>query len=214
MLNVAQQRTKAPTAEQLRPDLLRIANWIPAGSRVLDLGCGDGSLLHYLCENAQTRGWGIELSDPKLVNCLNRGVNAIQADLDDPQVLAQFDDNQFDVVVMSLALQAVNRPQEMLAELLRIGKQGIVTFPNFGHWRCRWQIANGQMPVTSSLPDRWYNTDNIHLCTVRDFERLCGEENILIEERATMDRHHKSSWHARTWPNLFGEIAQYRLQAG
>ncbi len=205
-------RLQAPNRDELRPDLLRIADWIAPQSKLLDLGCGGGSLLHHVTEHRQVQGWGIELSEPKLVTCVQRGISVIQGDLNEPDLLGGFTDNQFDVAVMSLALQALKRPNEMLLELLRVGREGIVTFPNFGHWRCRLQIARGQMPVTGSLPERWFETENIHLCTVKDFEELCVDNGIKIIERAVMDRHHLSSWRARTMPNMFGEIAQYRLK--
>ena len=205
-------RLHAPGRDELRADLLRIADWIAPQSKVLDLGCGGGSLLHHVTSHREVQGWGIELSEAKLVTCVQRGVNVIQGDLNEADLLSSFTDGQFDVAVMSLALQALKRPDETLLELLRVGREGIVTFPNFGHWRCRLQIARGKMPVTGSLPTRWYETDNIHLCTVRDFEQLCAEKGIQIIERAVMDRHHLSSWRAQAMPNLFGEIAQYRLR--
>lgn len=208
----APENYTAPGRDDLRPDLLRIADWIEPGSKVLDLGCGGGSLLHHVTEHRQVQGWGVELSEAKLLRCVQRGISVIQGDLNESDVLDAFTNNQFDVAVMSLAIQALKRPASMLQELLRISHEGIVTFPNFGHWRCRWQIARGQMPVTNSLPDRWFNTDNIHLCTVKDFEQLCAENGIAIIERAFMDRHHRTSWRSQAMPNLFGETAQYRLK--
>jgi methionine biosynthesis protein MetW len=196
-----------------RPDLDIITNWIEPNRRVLDLGCGDGTLLSMLREHRNARGYGLEIDVENIIACLRNGINVLQTNLD--VGLSDFDRNSFDYVVMASTLQAVHFPHRMLDEMLRIGRQGIVTFPNFGYWRNRWQLlSGGHMPVTRSLPSSWYDTPNIHLCTVKDFETLCREKNIEILERAVVNRRHQSSSAIRLLPNLLGEIALYRFQRG
>ncbi len=194
----------------LRPELRTIADWITAGSRVLDLGCGDGTLLAYLRDNRQVSGYGLEIDQAKIVQAIAKGVNVIQTDLD--AGLTEFESNSFDYVVMSQTLQAVHYPERLLEEMLRVGREGIITFPNFGHWRCRLQLLSGRMPVTPSLPNTWYNTPNIHLCTLRDFEALCAKKAFHILERTVVDRAHRTSLPMRLLPNLMGEVALYRFQ--
>lgn len=193
----------------LRPELGIIADWIKPGSRVLDLGCGDGSLLKHLRDTRQVSGYGLEIDEQNIVTCVSRQLNVIQADLD--KGLTEFEANSFDYVVMTQALQAMHYPDKMVEEMLRVGRDAIITFPNFGHWRCRLNIARGRMPVTSSLPNTWYNTPNIHLCTLHDFEDLCKEMNIHILERTVVNHAHESTLTMRLLPNLMGEIALYRL---
>ena len=193
----------------LRADLAQISDWVTPGSRVLDLGCGDGVLLEHLQQERQVGGYGIELDVKGVTHCIRRGVNVLQSDLN--AGLADFEDNSFDYVVMTQALQMVRHPDRLLDEMLRIGKVGIVTFPNFGYWKCRLAVARGHMPVTPGLPNSWYNTDNIHLCTVRDFEDLCAQKGINISRRVVLDSHHQADIRARTMPNLFGEIALYQF---
>jgi len=195
--------------DNLRPELRIIADWIEPGSRVLDLGCGDGSLLMHLRDTRQVHGYGLEIDEDNIVSCVNRQLNVIQADLNEG--LTEFEANSFDYVIMTQALQAMHYPDNMIEDMLRVGQEAIITFPNFGHWRCRLNIARGQMPVTSSLPNSWYNTPNIHLCTLDDFAELCVEKNINVLERTVVDHSHKSTLAMRLLPNLMGEIALYRL---
>ena len=194
----------------LRPEQRTIADWIAPGSQVLDLGCGDGKLLAYLRDNRNVSGYGIEIDQANIVKSIQNGINVVQTDLD--RGLNEFDSNSFDYVVMSQTLQAVHYPDRLLVEMLRVGREGIITFPNFGHWRCRAQLLVGHMPVTSSLPNTWYNTPNIHLCTLTDFEDLCQSQSIHVLERSVVDRQHRSSLPLRLLPNLMGEVALYRLQ--
>lgn len=196
----------------LRADLKIIAEWIRPGSRVLDLGCGSGKLLAYLQEHHGVTGYGLEIDPDKIVQCIKRGVNVIHADLDDENGLTYFDNNSFDIVIMTQALQVVRRPDFLLEEMLRIGNQGIVTFPNFGYWRTRLALARGRMPMTKHLPTAWYNTENIHLCTVEDFEALCAEKGFSIRQRMVMSSHHSSNTGTRLLPNLLGEVALYRFR--
>lgn len=194
----------------LRPELRIIADWISPGSRVLDLGCGGGTLLAHLRDNRQVSGYGLEIDQAKIVQAVDKGVNVIQTDLD--AGLTEFESNSFDYVVMSQTLQAVHYPERLLEEMLRVGREGIITFPNFGHWSCRLQLLFGHMPVTPSLPNTWYNTPNIHLCTLRDFEALCSEKAFRILERTVVDHAHQTSLPMRLLPNIMGEVALYRFQ--
>lgn len=194
----------------MRPELEIISQWIHPGAHVLDLGCGDGALLAYLRDQRRVSGYGLEINPDKILKCIHAGVNVIQADLE--AGLSDFDDNSFDYVVMTQTLQAVRHTEGLLDEMLRVGREGIVTFPNFGYWRCRAQLAlKGLMPVSKLLPHEWYNTPNIHLFTIRDFEELCRRKSIEVLQRTVMDSAHRSSPGSRLFPNLLGELALYRL---
>jgi len=193
----------------MRPELELISDWIRPGTRVLDLGCGDGALLAYLGQHRQVSGYGLEIDTANIVRCIAAGVNVIHADLE--AGLADFGDSSFDYVIMTQTLQAVRHTETLLDEMLRVGRQGIVTFPNFGFWRCRVQVAlQGLMPVAKTLPYQWYDTPNIHL-SIRDFEELCRRKRIDILQRAVLDHAHRPRLGPRLWPNLLGEIALYRL---
>ncbi len=196
----------------LRADLAIIADWIEPGSSVLDLGCGDGDLLHHLKQEKQVDGYGLEINDTNLETCIARKINVIQSDLNEG-LNQYFSDDSFDYVVMSQTLQATQHPELLIDEMLRVGKQGIVTFPNMGYWKGRLQLGiGGYMPVTKSLPNAWYNTPNIHLCTVRDFENLCRQHDITLLKSTFVDHtHRKSSLLMRLFPNLFGQIAVYHF---
>ncbi|MEY2340868.1 methionine biosynthesis protein MetW [Acidithiobacillus sp. IBUN Pt1247-S3] len=196
-------------SQALRRDLQIIADWIQPGSRVLDLGCGEGELLSYLQKEKQVQGYGIEVDDERVAAALRRGIPVIQQDLDSG--LRQFASGSVDTVVLSLTLQAVYYPRDLLLEMLRVGREGIVTFPNMGHWRARWQFGvKGRMPMTDVLPHSWYDTPNIHLCTIRDFDALCRDNRIEVRERVVLDDRRRSTQSNRIWPNLLGEVALYR----
>jgi len=195
----------------LRPDLAIIGEWIAPGSRILDLGCGDGALLAWLAKTRNVRGYGLEIDPDNIARCLAAGVNVIEADVDDG--LRDFRDGSFDYVVMTQALQAMQRPDRVVSEILRVGRTGIVTFPNFGHWRVRLGLAAGHMPVTPSLPEQWYDTPNIHLCTVDDFESLCRSRRWRVTRRSLMNREHRDGWAIPLLPNLLSEVALYQLEA-
>ncbi len=194
----------------LRPDQALIANWITRGSRVLDLGCGDGALLAALQSAQHVTGFGIEIDAENIIRCIAAGVNVIQSDLD--AGLSDFDDNSFDYVIMTQTLQAVRFPNLLLQEMLRVGREGIVTFPNMGHWKCRLQLAGGRMPIAAQQDGHWYDAANIHLCTIGDFENLCRSSNIEICERTMLDSRHRVGFGMRVYPNLLAEIALYRIR--
>ena len=195
----------------IRADLDIIQRWIKPGSSVLDLGCGDGTLLKELSAHMDVRGYGLEIEAENITRCIQSGVNVIQYDLNDG--LNDFNADAFDYVIMTQTLQAINRPDQLLNEMLRVGRQGIVTFPNFGHWSARLQLAlGGHMPVTRNLPNEWYNTPNIHLCTLKDFEALCRDKNIRILQRSVVNYAHRSTAATRFLPGLLGEIALYQFE--
>jgi len=193
-----------------RPDYAIIAEWIRPRTRVLDLGCGDGTLLSHLALVKNVNGYGLEYDDIHIVQCIDNGVNVIQMNLD--QGLKEFDDDSFEWVILSLTLPAMRRPELLLQEMLRVGREGIVTFPNFAHWRARIDIAlRGRMPVTGALPHRWFDTPNIHLCTLLDFESLCDRLGIRILERRLLARGREHGPALRMLPNLLAETALYRF---
>ncbi len=194
----------------MRPDQESIKPWIAPGSRVLDLGCGDGALLADLGTTHAVTGYGLEIDPDKIRQCIARGVSVIEQDLD--QGLGNFPDDSFDTVVMTQTLQAVRYPHRVLDEMLRVGRQCILTFPNFGHWRCRLYLGGrGRMPVSEFMPYQWYDTPNIHFCTVRDFEELCREKSIHILHRAFVNQQQRSSVLAARLPNLFAVTAIYNV---
>lgn len=173
----------------LRGDLARIAQWVQPNSRVLDLGCGDGALLAHLQHSKNVQAVGVEISDDRVLSCVQRGVHVIQQNLEDG--LAMFDDQQFDTVVLSQTLQSMHNTEHILREMARVAREGIVSFPNFGYWPHGWSILRGRMPVTGQMPYDWYNTPNIHLCTLKDFERLANTLEFSILERATFNDQHE-----------------------
>jgi len=200
-------------AMRFRVDFEVIENWVATQSRVLDLGCGDGTLLARLRDHKHVTGYGVEININNIIACIEKGVPVIQTDLDTG--LEDFEADSVDFVVLSQTLQAIRYPHFLLREMLRVGREAIVSFPNIGHWLARLQLcAGGRMPRTPSLPYNWYNTPNIHLHTLLDFESLCEKEDIEILERRVLDRRGRSGLLAREIPNLFGSTAMYRLQRG
>jgi methionine biosynthesis protein MetW len=194
----------------MRLDLSHIQRWIAPESRVLDLGCGDGVFLEFLRDQRQVRGTGLEIDQKYITAAISRGLNVIEQNMDEG--LANFPDQSFDTVVLALALQAVKYPERVLDEMLRIGREGIVTFPNFGHWRCRLMLGiRGHMPVSNFMPYTWYNTPNIHFCTIKDFEDLCVAKDIRIVSREVVGETRDQPLLSNTWPNLFASTAIYRI---
>jgi methionine biosynthesis protein MetW len=172
--------------EDVRADLRVIAALVEPGSRVLDVGCGDGLLLEYLAREKGVDGRGIELSQAGVNACVAQGLSVVQGDADTD--LADYPTGGYDYVILSQTLQATRKPYKVLKQMLRIGRHAIVSFPNFGHWRVRLSLLwNGQMPVTAALPQSWYETPNIHFCTIADFEQLCRDMGAVIERRVSVD---------------------------
>lgn len=190
-----------------------ISDWIQPDSRVLDLGCGDGELLKYLIKTHNVNGYGMELDPDKTTQALGNGLNVIQTDLNSYDLTYYFDEDSFDYVIMTQALQVVSRPDELLDEMLSIGKNCIITFPNFGHWRNRAQLMfGGTMPETETLPYHWFDTPNIHMCTFKDFEKLCEDKHIKVVARTVVNSEHESTLGMRIAPNLLGEVALYQIR--
>ena len=197
----------------IRADYLVVSRMIEPGSKVLDVGCGDGGLLKLLRDEKGVDGRGIELSREGVNQCVSEGLAVIQGDADTD--LAFYPDDAFDVVILSQTIQATRAPRVVLEHMLRIGKRAIISFPNFGHWRLRMQlVTRGRMPTSENLPYHWYDTPNIHFCTIRDFVDLVREVDARIDRSTALD------WHGREvrvnapwwfW-NLFGEQAVFQLR--
>ncbi|HBP28833.1 MAG: methionine biosynthesis protein MetW [Advenella sp.] len=198
--------TTTTEQKKVRADLLRIAGWIRDDSRVLDLGCGDGMLLAHLQSRCGVTAVGVEKEDAQVIACVNKGVRVIQQDLEEG--LAMFDDRQFDTVVLSQTLQAVVNTEHILKEMGRVARYGVVSFPNFGHWTHGLSILTGRMPVTGQMPYEWYNTPNIHLCTLKDFEDLALRLGFRILERATFREETEIS----LLPSLRSTLAVYHFE--
>ena len=192
----------------VRADFALIAKWIAPNSKVLDLGCGDGSLLSQLRKTHNIRGYGVEKDDANWLKAMNNGVDVIQMDLESG--LLGFEAQSFDVVILSQTLQAVLNTEAIVHEMLRVGREVIVTFPNFGYWRHRAQILTGNMPVSDNLPYQWYDTPNVHLCTINDFDNFCRKSNIKVQQRLVLTD--KKEVHLM--PNIRGNLAMYRLRSG
>ena len=190
--------------------MFKINDWISRDSKVLDLGCGDGSLLNDLRKEKSASGLGIEIDAEKIKSCLKKGISVIEQDIDSG--LENFGNQSFDYVVMSQSIQALKKPEVALEEIVRIGKECIVSIPNFANIKCRLQLFfKGQMPVSSALPHDWYSTPNLHLCSLEDFEKLCKKSNIKIVERKLSKINGEESILMRLLPNLFSEVALYKL---
>lgn len=194
----------------MRLDLTHIQRWIRPKSKVLDLGCGNGEFLQMLVQQRGVDGLGLEIDQDNITEAISRGLNIVEQNLDDG--LANFPDQSFDTVVMAHALQAVHYPHKILDEMLRVGRECVVTFPNFGHWRCRLYLGtHGRMPVSKSMPYSWYDTPNIHFCTVSDFEQLCADRGIKILGREMVGNTERKPLLASSWPNLFATTAIYHI---
>ncbi|MCX9157580.1 methionine biosynthesis protein MetW [Niveibacterium sp. 24ML] len=190
---------------QQRFDFEVIARWVSPGETVLDLGCGDGSLLAFLRDTRGVKGYGVEADPERVVACVRNDVNVLQIDME--KGLADFQNAQFDHVIMSLSLQAVHHTEKILDEMLRVGREAVVSFPNFGYWKHRQAILNGRMPVSESLPFEWYDTPNVRFFTIADFEALCEARGIRILERAAFD----DDKPVIEEPNFLASMAMYRL---
>lgn len=189
-----------------RPDLQWIASAIMPGSRVLDLGCGDGRLMAHLQRHKSCRGYGVEISDANLLACVRNGVNVIQQDIE--AGLSMFEHGMFDVVVLSMAIQATMNTEFVLREMSKVGREGIVSFPNFGHWFHLWSIARGRMPVSREMPYAWYNTPNVHLATISDFEDFLQHAGLEVLDKAFFANDRR----VHRLPNLRSTLAIYRFR--
>ena len=188
-----------------RFDFEVIAGWISPGERVLDLGCGDGSLLKFLNSARNTHGYGVDIAPANVLACVKNGVNVIQSNLE--QGLAGFEDGFFDHAIMSLSLQTVHRTLPLLQELLRVGREAVVSFPNFGYWRHRQAILNGRMPVSKDLPYQWYDSPNVRFFTIADFQQLCADQGIEVRELKAFD----DGKEVTEEPNFLASLALCRL---
>ena len=189
-----------------RPDFEVIAGWVQPGERVLDLGCGDGALLKLLIETRGARGYGVDIDDANVLAAIGNGINVIQSNLD--AGLAGFVDGAFDHVVLSRTLQTVRHTQEILAAMLRVGREAVVSFPNFGYWKNRLAVLGGRMPVSEDLPYQWFDTPNVRFFTMLDFEALCAEMNFLVRERQVLD---EQGTLVTEEHNFLGSLAVYRI---
>ena len=191
-----------------RIDLEIVSELVPEGTKVLDLGCSDGTLLRLLMDRKQIMARGVEISDEGVRQCVAKGIPVDHADLDEG--LGDYPDGSFDYVILSNTLQAVRKPALVLREMLRVGRVGIVSFPNFGYWRVRWQlVAKGRMPKTDYLPYEWYDTPNIHLMTVADFHYFCADHGIVINQALYLDDGQRINF----WPNLRAKIAIFVIHS-
>ena len=189
-----------------RKDLELIGALVPTGSRVLDLGCGNGALLEWLQRERGCTGYGVELDDANVLKCVQRGVSVVQLDLEEG--LALFDDQSFDVVLQIDTLQAIRHTERMLRETARVGRIGIVAFPNFAHWPNRLSVMRGRMPVTKVLPYEWYDTPNIRVGTYADFEVLARKNGLSVTDSFGIQQGRE----VRTWPNLRASVAVFRFE--
>jgi len=196
---------------RIREDLELISSWVEKDSRVLDLGCGDGSLLKMLKEQKNIMGYGVDYDISQIKLSLDNEINVMQFDLNDG--LNNFKNNTFDYVILAQSLQEIKNPETLLKEMLRIGEEVIISFPNMGHWSSRFQLfVGGKMPVTNELPYRWHDTPNIHLCTIFDFENFCKENNFVIVKSSITSDSLVDNLMIKMLPNLFGKVALFRIK--
>ncbi len=190
----------------MRSDFSAIAEWIQPGSQVLDVGCGDGTLLNYLKDAKQAHVYGVELADDKVLACAEKGLNVIQQNLESG--LALFEDQSFDTVILSQTLQTIHQTARILGEIARVGKECVVSFPNFGHWSHRTAVMMGRMPVSKSLPYQWYDTPNVRVLTIADFEALAPAVGLQLLDRVVFH----DGQIVEFLPNLRGSLAVYRAR--
>ena len=187
-----------------------INNWVPDDSKVIDFGCGDGSLLKELMDTKKVLGYGVEINDVKIQKCIAKGVPVIKQDID--LGINEFESSNFDLSIMARSIQCLKNPANALKGMLKLSKRCVVTLPNLGYWRCRLNIVSGEMPVTPELPSSWYETENIHLCTIKDFEKLCTDENIKIKDKVFLNKNGDQSRFVSIKPNLLAVEGVYLLE--
>ena len=186
-----------------------ITDWVPARSKVIDFGCGDGSLLKDLINTKNICGYGVEI-DPQMINeCIEKGISVIEKDID--KGIQDFELSNFDIAIMASSIQCLKNPNIAMRRMLRLSNKCIVTLPNFGYWKCRLALLADKMPVTPSLPSSWYETENVHLCTISDFEKLCSDSGFIIDERIFLNSSSKKGVLASIMPNIFASEGVYLL---
>ena len=187
-----------------------INNRVPDDSKVIDFGCGDGSLLKELMDTKKVLGYGVEINDTKIQKCIAKGVPVIKQDID--LGINEFESSNFDLSIMARSIQCLKNPANALKGMLKLSKRCVVTLPNLGYWRCRLNILSGEMPVTPELPSSRYETENIHLCTIKDFENLCIDENIKIKDKVFLNKKGDLSKFVSIKPNLLAVEGVYLLE--
>jgi len=186
-----------------------VLDWIPNQSKVVDFGCGDGTLLKILAEKKSVTGYGIEIDEEKINACITNGVSVIQQDIDGG--IQNYKGMGFDVAIMASSIQCLRRPRNAMRNILQVANECVITLPNFGNWELRLGLLKGKMPSSAKLPAKWYETKNLHLCTIADFEDLCAEESFNIKKKVYLNTRGSSSWLANTFPNLFAAEAVYLI---
>ena len=187
-----------------------IQDWVPRGSKIVDFGCGDGTLLKKLMDEKDVQGYGVEINDEKILSCIEKNVPVIKLDIDFG--LNDFELSNFDMSIMARSIQCLKNPNIALEKMLSFSKKCVVTLPNLGYWRCRINLGIGKMPVTPDLPSSWYETENIHLCTIRDFENLCEKQSITIKEKFFISPKNKKGIMSSLNPNFFATEGVYLLE--
>ena len=186
-----------------------VLDWIPNQSKVVDFGCGDGTLLKILAEKKSVTGYGLEIDDEKINACITNSVSVIQQDIDGG--IQNYKGMGFDVAIMASSIQCLRRPRNAMRNILQVANECVITLPNFGNWELRLGLLKGKMPSSAKLPAKWYETKNLHLCTIADFEDLCTEESFNIKKKVYLNSRGSSSWLANTFPNLFSAEAVYLI---
>jgi methionine biosynthesis protein MetW len=186
-----------------------ITDWVPARSKVIDFGCGDGSLLKDLINTKNICGYGVEIDHQMIDKCIEKGISVIEKDID--KGIQDFELSNFDIAIMASSIQCLKNPNIAMRRMLRLSNKCIVTLPNFGYWKCRLALLAGKMPVTPSLPSSWYETENLHLCTISDFEKLCSDSGFIIDERIFLNSSSKKGLLASIMPNIFASEGVYLL---
>jgi len=186
-----------------------VLDWIPNQSKVVDFGCGDGTLLKILAEKKSVTGYGVEIDEEKINACITNSVSVIQQDIDGG--IQNYKGMGFDVAIMASSIQCLRRPRNAMRNILQVANECVITLPNFGNWELRLGLLKGKMPSSAQLPAKWYETKNLHLCTIADFEDLCAEESFNIKKKVYLNTRGSSSWLANTFPNLFAAEAVYLI---
>ena len=186
-----------------------VVDWIPSQSKVVDFGCGDGALLRILTEKKSVTGYGVENDPDKINACIVNGVSVIQQDID--AGIQNYKGMGFDVAIMASSIQCLRKPRNAMKNILKVANECVITLPNFGNWELRLGLLKGKMPSSAQLPAKWYETKNLHLCTIADFEELCQEESFNIKKKVYLNGRGSSSWLANTFPNLFAAEAVYLI---